>query len=68
MKDTHVPVYKVTVETVFIDIFGTEQYFKKDVHFLLVHLNFPISLSEDIMFVGDPRIDFNLPKLVETDN
>lgn len=63
MVETHVPIYKVTVETVFVDIFGTEQYFKKDVHFLLVHLNFPINLKEEIMFAGDPTMDFSLPRI-----
>ena len=65
MRDTFVISYKVTVSTVFTDIYGSEQYFWKDVHFLLVHLNFPIRLPETIKFIGDPDIDFEISDDVE---
>ena len=68
MRDVFVISYKVTVETVFTDIYGSEQYFWKDVHFLLVHLNFPIRLSEQIKFIGDPDIDFEISNDLEQDN
>ena len=37
-EDRLQPYYHVTIETVFLDIYGIEKYFKRDIQFIVVHL------------------------------
>lgn len=54
MKDNTTAYYHVTVGTVFIDVFGIEKYFKRDIQIVVIHLIYPkVSKDSQLYFIGE---------------
>ena len=62
MHETDIHRYRIIVRVNFIDIFGSQQLFKRTFHLVIAHMNFPaIRLDDKIYFLGDEAIDFETP-------
>ena len=54
MTDRDFPAYRVIVQTTFVDIYGIQLYFKKDVEFHVVHVMRPeVSFMDKVLFSGE---------------
>ena len=53
-EDRLQPYYHVTIETLFLDIYGIEKYFKRDIQFIVVHLAVPkVGLHDKLYFFDE---------------
>lgn len=48
--------YHVTVATKYIDVFGTEQFHKRDIHFIIVQVVYPWVTREHTLVFSDDSI------------
>lgn len=54
MTNEYLPVYYTSIETTFIDIFGIELHFKRDVEFHLVQIMRPeVRPMDRVLFMGE---------------
>ena len=60
MTDTSKSHYHITLETIFMDVFGIQKYFKSDFYFVVVTLAYPkVLMSELLVFAKeDPNFVF----------
>ena len=62
MHESDIHRYRIIVRVNFIDIFGSQQSFKRTFHLVIAHMNFPsIKLHDKVFFLGDESIDFETP-------
>ena len=51
MTNKDFPVYRVIVQTTFVDIYGIQLYFKRDVEFHVVHIMRPeVDFMDKVLF------------------
>lgn len=60
MTEPETPRYWITVETTFIDIYGSEQFFKRDLNLVVVNINFPLIVQSDPLIFIREDVDFVL--------
>ena len=54
MQHRDLPRYRATIMVDFIDVFGVQQTFRKDIQLVVAHLNFPkVTIQDRLLFTDD---------------
>lgn len=54
MTEADTSHYWISIETTFIDIFGVQKFYKRDLNFVVVHINYPqIVQSDRLIFIRE---------------